>query len=91
MTIRPIGDRILVTPIKEEEVTKSGIILPDTAQEKKAEGLIDAIGTGEKVAKLGLSIGQRIIFSKYGGDDVKVDNREYKILGHDDVLAVVGE
>jgi len=89
MTIKPIGDRILVAAIKEEEMTKSGIILPDTAQEKKAEGLITAIGNGEKVAKLGLIVGQKVIFSKYGGDEVKSDGKEYKILGHDDVLAVI--
>jgi chaperonin GroES len=89
MTIKPIGDRILVAPIKEEEVTKSGIFLPDTAQEKKAEGLIIAIGTGEKVSKLGLIVGQKVVFSKYGGDEIKSEGKEYKILGHDDVLAVI--
>lgn len=89
MTIKPLGDRILVAPAKEEEITKSGIILPDTAQEKKAEGIIIAIGAGEKVAKLGLLAGQKIIYSKYAGDEIKNDGKEYKILGHDDVLAVI--
>lgn len=89
MTIKPLGDRVLVAPTKEEEVTKSGIILPDTAQEKKAEGSIVAIGAGEKIAKLGLATGQKVIFGKYAGDEVKVDDKEYKILNHDDLLAVV--
>lgn len=89
MTIKPIGDRVLVAPIKEEEMTKSGIILPDSAQEKKAEGLIVAIGSGEKVSKLGLIVGQKVVFSKYGGDEIKSEGKEYKILGHDDVLAVL--
>jgi chaperonin GroES len=89
MTIKPLGDRILVAPIKEEEVTKSGIVLPDTAKEKKAEGNIIAIGNGEKVTKLGLAVGQRVIFGKYAGDEVKVEDKEYKIINHEDLLAVI--
>jgi len=90
MNIRPIGDRILVKPIKEEEVTKSGIVLPDTIdKEKKAEGEILAIGTGEKVTKLGLSVGQKVLYGKYSGEEVKVDDQEYKVLSHEDILAVI--
>lgn len=90
MTIRPIGDRILVKPVTEEEVTKSGIVLPDTVdKEKKAEGEIAALGQGEKLAKLNLAAGQKVLFGKYAGEEVKVENQEYKILNHDDVLAVV--
>jgi len=89
MTIKPLGDRILVAPIKEEEVTKSGIVLPDAAKEKRAEGNIAAIGNGEKVAKLGLAVGQRVIFGKYAGDEIKIEDKEYKILNHEDLLAVV--
>ncbi len=90
MSIKPIGDRILVEPVTAEEVTKSGIVLPDTIdKEKKAEGKILAIGSGEKVSKLGLSIGQKIIFGQYAGDEVKVDGQEYKIIGHEDILAVI--
>jgi chaperonin GroES len=89
MNIKPLGDRILVAPIKEEEVTRSGIILPDTAKEKRAEGEIIAVGLGEKIIKLGLSSGQRIIFGKYAGDEIKIDDKEYKILNYDDLLAVI--
>lgn len=89
MNVKPLGDRVLVAPLKEEETTKSGIVLPESAQEKKAEGEIVAIGTGEKVAKLNLAVGQKVIFGKYAGDEVKSDSQEYKILGHDDLLAVV--
>jgi chaperonin GroES len=89
MNIKPLGDRVLVAPIKEEETTKSGIVLPETAQEKKAEGEIIAIGTGEKIAKLNLAVGQKVLFGKYAGDEVKSDGKEYKILGHEDLLAVV--
>lgn len=89
MTIKPLGDRVLVMAVKEEEMTKSGIILPETAKEKKAEGEIIAIGAGEKVSKLGLNPGQKIIFSKYAGDEIKTDDKEYKILSHEDILATI--
>lgn len=89
MNIKPLGDRVLVIAVKEEEVTKSGIVLPETAKEKKAEGEIIALGAGEKLTKLNLAVGQKVVFGKYAGDDLKVDDREYKILNHEDLLAVV--
>jgi chaperonin GroES len=89
MNIKPLGDRVLVVAVKEEEVTKSGIVLPETAKEKKAEGEIIALGTGEKLTKLNLAIGQKVVFGKYAGDDLKVDDKEYKILNHEDLLAVI--
>ncbi len=90
MAIKPIGDRVLVKPVNEEEVTESGIVLPDTVdKEKKAEGKILAVGGGEKVSKLGLAADQKILFGKYAGEEIKVDDKEYKILNHDDILAVI--
>lgn len=90
MTIRPIGDRILVKPILEEEVTKSGIVLPDTVdKEKKAEGEIFAVGNGEKVSKLDIKAGQKVLFGKYAGEEIKVENQDYKILSHEDILAII--
>jgi len=90
MTIKPIGDRALVRAVKEEEITKSGIILPDTVdKEKKAQGEIIALGSGEKIVKLNLKIGQKVIYSKYAGEEIKIDETEYKILGHEDILAVI--
>ncbi|MEK7167445.1 MAG: co-chaperone GroES [Patescibacteria group bacterium] len=90
MSIRPIGDRILVKPILEQEVTKSGIVLPDTVdKEKKAEGEIMAIGNGEKVSKLEIKVGQKVLFGKYAGEEIKVENQDYKILSHEDVLAII--
>lgn len=90
MTIRPLGDRLLIKPISEDEVTKSGIILPATVdREKKAEGEIIAIGNGEKVTKLGLMVGQRVIFGRYAGEEIKVADQDQRILNHEDVLAVV--
>ncbi len=92
--IKPIGDRVLVKPAKEEEVTASGIVLPATVdKEKKAEGEIVALGNGEDLAKLNLKVGDRVIFEKWGGEEVKVgkgsEEVEYKILPHDKILAIV--
>lgn len=85
MNIKPLGDRVLVRPAKEEEVTASGIVLPETVdKEKKAEGVIVAVGNGDAVTKLGLKIGDRILYKKWGGEEVKVgrgrDEEIYKIL-----------
>ena len=80
----------MVQSFTEEETTKSGIILPDTVdKEKKAEGKVLAIGDGEKIIKLGLKIGDKVIFGKYAGEEVKVEKEEYKILSDEDVLAVI--
>ncbi len=90
MSIRPLGDRVLVKPLKEEEVTKSGIVLPDTVdKEKKAEGEIVALANGEKLAKLNLTVGMKVLFKKWGGEEVKVDGVDHKILDHEDVVAVI--
>lgn len=88
MKLQPLGNRVVVEPMSSEESTKSGIILPDTVdKEKKAEGKVIAIGDGEKILKLNLVIGDRVLFGKYSGEDVKVEEIEYKILSHEDVLA----
>ncbi|MDO8509998.1 MAG: co-chaperone GroES [bacterium] len=91
MNIKPIGDRVLVKPQKEEEVTASGIVLPDSVdKEKKAEGEIIAVGTGDAIAKLGLKVGDKILYKKWGGEEIKIgrgkDEEVYKILyvGKDD-------
>jgi len=90
MNIKPLGDRVLVKPKLEEEVTESGIVLPDTVEkEKKAEGEVAAIGNGEKVAKLGLNIGDAVIFEKWGGEEVEVGGTDHKILDHDKILAII--
>ena len=90
MNIKPLGDRALVKPLKEEEVTASGIVLPDTVdKEKKAEGEIVALGNGEKIAKLELRSGMKVLFEKWGGEDVKINNEDHKILDHEKILAIV--
>jgi len=90
MNIRPLGDRILVKPQLEEEKTLSGIILPETLdKEKKAEGEIIALGNGEKLAKLDLAVGMKVLFKKWGGEEIKIGDVDYKILDSVDVIAVV--
>jgi len=94
MKIRPLQDRILVKRIEEEETTKGGIIIPDTAKEKPSEGKVVAVGKGKvnedgKVMPLDVKKGDRILFSKYAGTEVQVEGDEHIILREDDVLGIV--
>lgn len=100
MNIRPLGNRILVEQSTEEEVTTSGIVLPDTAEkEKKAQGKIVAVGNGPAISSLGLKIGDTVVFGKYAGEEIEegtgAQKKEYKILyvgveeDKSDVLAVI--
>ena len=94
MKVRPLNDRILVKRLEEEEMTKGGIIIPDSAKEKPAEGEIVAVGKGKvndkgDRIKLDIKVGDRVLFSKYGGTDVKLDGEDHLIMREDDILAVV--
>jgi chaperonin GroES len=94
MKIRPLQDRILVERVEEEEKTKGGIIIPDTAKEKPAEGKIAAIGKGKvgddgKRIPLEVKKGDRILFGKYSGTEVKIEGKEYLIMREDDILGVI--
>ncbi len=94
-TIRPLRDRVLIRRLKEEEKTSGGIIIPDTAKEKPLEGEVVAIGNGKvlkngTVRKLDVKIGDRVLFGKYIGSEVKADAGEHLVIGEDDILAVVG-
>jgi len=94
MKIRPLNDRILVKRLEEEEKTAGGIIIPDSAKEKPAEGEIIAIGPGKlndagKRVAVDLKAGDRVLFSKYGGTDVKLDGEDYLIMREDDILGVI--
>lgn len=94
MKIRPLQDRILVERVKEEETTKGGIIIPDTAKEKPAEGKIAAVGNGKlgddgKRIPLEVKKGDKILFGKYSGTEVTVDGKEYLIMREDDILGVI--
>jgi chaperonin GroES len=94
INVRPLGDRVLVEPAEEKEVKKGGIIIPDTAKEKPTEGLVVALGTGKtddngKKVAFEVKKGDRVLVSKYGGTEIKLDGKEYKILSSDDILAVI--
>ena len=90
MNLKPLGDRAIVKALPKEETTKSGIILPETVNnESRLEGEIIDLGKGEKISKLNLVVGQKVVFSQYGGSEIKIDGQEYKILNHDDLLAVI--
>lgn len=94
MKIRPLNDRVLVKRLAEEVMTKGGIIIPDSAKEKPAEGEVMAVGPGKQNKKgermpLELKVGQKVLFSKYGGTDVKIDGEDYLIMREDDILGVV--
>jgi chaperonin GroES len=94
MKLRPLQDRILVQRVEEETTTKGGIIIPDTAKEKPAEGKVKAVGNGKvgddgKRVALEVKVGNRILFGKYSGTEVKIDGEEYLIMREDDVLGVI--
>jgi chaperonin GroES len=92
--ITPLGDRILVRPTEKEETRKSGIIIPDTAKEKPQEGKVVAVGTGKvsdegKVLPILVKVGEKVIYGKYSGTEIKLDDVDHLILGQDDILAIV--
>lgn len=94
MNIRPLYDRVLVRRLESEEKTKGGIIIPETAQEKPQEAEIVAVGKGKlkedgTIRPLDVKVGDRVLFSKYGGTDITVDGEEHLILREDEILAVI--
>jgi chaperonin GroES len=94
MNLKPLQDRILVQRVEEETTTKGGIIIPDSAKEKPAEGKVVAVGEGKvaddgKRVALEVKAGDRILFGKYSGTEVKIDGEEYLIMREDDVLGVI--
>ena len=94
LNIRPLYDRIVVKRIEERETTRNGIVIPDSAQEKPQEGEVIAVGRGKRLedgtlAALDVKAGDRILFGKYSGSDIKVDGAEYMIMREDDVLGIL--
>ena len=95
VNIKPLGDRVLVQALEEKEVKKGGIIIPDTAKEKPQEGKIVAVGTGKrdddgKLIPFTVKKGDKVLISKYGGTEVKVDGETYLIMREDDILGIIG-
>ncbi|MCX7927702.1 MAG: co-chaperone GroES [Candidatus Omnitrophica bacterium] len=96
MKITPLADRILVKPLEAEERTKGGIILPDTAKEKPQEGKVIAVGKGKvledgKIQPLEVKPGDRILYGKYAGTEIKIDGEEHLIIREEDVLAIIND
>lgn len=95
LKVKPLGDRILVESVEEKEVNKGGIIIPDTAKEKPTEARVVKLGTGKtdddgKKVPFEVKEGDVVLISKYGGTEIKLDGKEYKILNSDDILAILG-
>lgn len=94
INVKPLGDRVLVEPVEEKEVKKGGIIIPDSAKEKPMEGIVVALGTGKtddngKKIPFEVRLKDRVLISKYGGTEIKLDGKEYKILNSDDILGII--
>src|SRR2546423_9615627 len=94
MQLRPLGDRVVLKPVERDDTTKSGIVLPDTAKEKPQEGMVEAVGTGRILdngtkVPMELSVGDKVLYAKYAGNEFKLDETEYLIISEKDVLAVV--
>ena len=95
LNLKPLADRVIVEPVEQEEVTASGIYVPETAKEKPQEGVVAAVGPGRLLdngerASMEVKKGDRVIFAKYAGSEIKMDDTKYLILGEKDILAVVG-
>ena len=94
VNVRPLGDRVLVHPIEEQEVKKGGIIIPDTAKEKPQEGEVMAVGEGKyredgSRQSLDVKVGDRVLFGKYSGSEVKLDDHEFLIMREDEILGII--
>jgi len=95
MKLKPLGDRVLVEPLEKEEVKKGGIIIPDTAKEKPQEGKIIAAGPGKpddsgKLIPMNVKAGDKILYGKYSGTEIKLDDKEYLIMHEEDILGIIG-
>ncbi len=93
MSVKPLGDRVLVLPIEQDEVKKGGIIIPDSAKEKPQEGKIVAVGPGKhedgKLVPMNVKKGDRVLYSKYGGTEIKIDGKDHLIMREDDILGII--
>jgi len=92
--VSPLGDRVLLRPIDKTEVKKSGIIIPDTAKEKPQEGTVVSIGKGKttdegKILPMNVKVGDRVLYGKYSGTEIKIDDVDYLIIGQDDILGII--
>ncbi len=94
MTIKPLGDRVLVKPVEETEQVRGGIIIPDTAKEKPQQGVVEAVGPGKrgedgKVLPMNVKAGDKVLYGKYAGSEVKIADVKYLIMGENDILGII--
>lgn len=94
MKLKPLHDRVVIKPAKAEEITKSGIVIPDTAdKEKPQEGEVIAVGEGKrsegKFVPMQVKVGDKVLYAKYGGDEIKIKNEEYLVVKEEDILAII--
>ncbi|MCS7215910.1 MAG: co-chaperone GroES [Thermodesulfovibrio sp.] len=94
MKIKPLGDRVLVKPLEEKEVKKGNIIIPDTAKEKPQQGEVIAVGKGKltedgKLLPMDVKVGDKVLYGKYSGTEIKIEGQEYLILHQDDILGII--
>jgi chaperonin GroES len=94
VNLKPLGDRVVIENVEQNDVSAGGVFLPDTAKEKPQEGVVRAVGTGRTLDNgtklaMGVKVGDRVIYSKYSGSEVKIDGKEYLIVSEKDVLAIV--
>jgi chaperonin GroES len=95
VNVKPLGDRVLIRPLEEKEVKKGDIIIPDTAKEKPQEGTVVAVGTGKlddsgKKIEFNVKIGDKVLISKYGGTEIKIEGENHLIMREDDILGIIG-
>lgn len=90
MKVKPMDDRLLIRPLEPESKTPSGIIIPDTAKEKPVMGQVEAVGNDEELQKV-IKVGDKVIFAKYGGEEISIEGKDYRIIQRSDVLAIVEE
>src|ERR1700749_1694853 len=93
--VNPLGDRVLIQPLEEKEPKKGGITIPDTGKEKPQEGTVVAVGTGKlddngKKIEFNVKVGDKVLISKYGGTEIKIDGKNYLIIREDDILGIIG-
>jgi len=94
MTIKPLGDRVLVKPIEESEQVRGGIIIPDTAKEKPQQGKVEAVGPGKvtedgKTLPMNVKVGNKVLYGKYAGTEVKIEGEKHLIMGENDILGII--
>jgi chaperonin GroES len=89
VNIKPLGDRVLIKPMEAPEKVKGGIIIPDSAKERPQEGHVAAVGPGKEEEKMAVTVGDKVIYSKYAGTEIKIDDQDYLLMRQDDILGII--